>query len=192
MRFPFTVTLAVLTSFAGGITGIDPVPARDATLQYDDGTAQWLTWSGIYRGVWFNTGDFLPGSNGFLLEESVLWISDPVDCYVEVWNGGASGPAQLLDQTLVTGGSMSVVYSPPLDCDSDFWILMNTSIWGGVPRIMGDASPPPVDHSFYSDDFLTWEPWSDGSTTGDYLIRGLGEFKVGLGSTTWGSIKSLF
>jgi hypothetical protein len=31
---------------------------RSQQLRYDDGTACWLTWAGLFRGVWFDVEDF--------------------------------------------------------------------------------------------------------------------------------------
>jgi hypothetical protein len=166
----------------------------DAVLQYDDGTVTWVTNSGAYRGVWFNTDDFLSGSQGFLLEESILWLYNPADCYVEIWNGDYMAPTALLDRTLLPAGSGSITYSPPIDCDENFWIILNTTLsGGGWPAVLADGTGYTVAcHSFYSEDFFMWEPWSDQTVYGDFLIRASGEFETGLGTCTWGSIKAVF
>ena len=38
-----------------------PITGSDGGFQYDDGTAYWLTWSGLYRATWFDADDFVPG-----------------------------------------------------------------------------------------------------------------------------------
>jgi len=57
---------------------------------------------------------------------------------------------------------------------------------GGWPSILGDGTPGT--HSYFSDDFMQWEPWGD---TGNYFIRvKLPEWV--LDRSTWGSIKAVF
>jgi hypothetical protein len=181
MKSIFAVMLVFTIAAAG----------TDVLLQYDDGTPMWVSWAGVYRGTWFNTEDFMPGAGGFLLEGSEIWSYNATDCYIEVWNGGASGPVTLIDQTLTSGGGAA--YDPPLDCAENFWIIVNTTLsGGGWPAVTGDGSPPVVDHSFYSDDFLTWTPWSDGTTTGDFFIRAVGEYETVMDGMTWGALKSVF
>ena len=188
------------TAFANDFVYVENPSGSGSTdqecLRYDDGMVQCFTWGGTYRGVWFNTEDFLPGSSGFLLEYSELWfvfVGTTYDCYAEVWVGGSSGPVTLLDRTLLVPFERIATYEPPLDCGTDFWIILNTTLSsGGWPAAWSDGSPPAVDHSFYSDDFVTWEPWSNGSTWGDYCFMGGGEFILELGHMTWGEIKSVF
>lgn len=164
-------------------------------LQYDDGIPAWYAWGGVYRGVWFNTDDFLPSASGFLLDYSEFWVSGG-GFYAQVWNGGPSGPEELLDSQFVDPAEYTrglVYYVPPLETKANFWIIENTEPSpGGWPMLMGDGTPPAVDHSFFSDDFFTWEPWSDGSTTGDYLIRAGGNFSTAIANSTWGGIKATF
>jgi len=61
-----SISILLVSSFISiaGSVRIDPLPvsgnpSEQNYLQYDDGTAQWLTWAGVYRGVWFNTEDFI-------------------------------------------------------------------------------------------------------------------------------------
>jgi hypothetical protein len=203
------LALAVLafTAFAGN-AWIETIPAGGSTdqdyLQYDDGSPSWLTWAGTYRGVWFNTDDFLPGQDGFALDFTEYWMYhhtsypwDTSDFYAEVWNGDYMGPLVELDSQVVTGLHYTPVYanySPQIVAEVDFWGIVNTEMSaGGWPALMGDATPPAVDHSYYSDDFIVWEPWSDGTNTGDLLVRCEGDFILGaLDNVTWGSIKSIF
>ena len=58
--------LAVLSlvAFAGNVAvDLGQMPEKDADwLVYDNGSPNWLTWGGTYRGVWFNIEDFIPGA----------------------------------------------------------------------------------------------------------------------------------
>jgi hypothetical protein len=47
--------------------------------------------------------------------------------------------------------------------------------------------PGDAGHSFFSDDFIVWEPWGE---MGEYYIKATGTFS--LNSTTWGAVKALF
>ena len=172
-------------------------------LQYDDGSPAWMSGSGLYRGVWFNTDDFLPGMSGFLVDFSEYWMYhhpaipwDIGDFYAEVWNGDYMAPLVQLNSTRVTAvhfAPVYVYYNPPLAAESNFWVFENTELSSnGSPFMMGDSTPPAVDHSFYSDDFFVWEPWSDGTNTGDFLVRCGGEFPTRLVNLTWGAIKAVF
>lgn len=174
-------------------------PRTDAVFQYDDGSAYWLTWGGLYRGVWFDLEDFVPGAAGGELSALEFWFyhhsSYPWDAtcfYAEVYSGDQSGPATLLASVSVPVSHMGpdyVCFDPPLVVPSDFWVVMNTEMsLGGWPSILGDPSASAAPHSFFSDDFLAWEPWG----IGDYFIRSHGEALLGLESTTWGAVKRLF
>ncbi|MCK5131092.1 MAG: hypothetical protein KAR40_02945 [Candidatus Sabulitectum sp.] len=178
----------------------DPIQRTDADwLVYDDGTAAWLTWGGVYRGVWFNTGSFVSGTNTALIEESEFWFFhhsmypwDTSDVYIEIWDGDATQPLTQLDQTLVTAvhfAPVGTVYSTPVGAGGNFWVLANTEMSsGGWPAVLGDSTPGT--HSFYSDDFVAWEPWGE---MGDYLISVLA---TASGSSfediTWGLLKATF
>jgi hypothetical protein len=207
-RVFFTLAILAFSAFAGNVW-IEPGPAGGSTdadyLQYDDGSPSWLTWAGTYRGVWFNTEDFVPGYGGFGLDFSEYWMYhhssypwDVSDFYAEVWNGDYMGPLVSLDVTQITALHYAPVfanYSPQLEAESSFWSLEDTEMSaGGWPAMMGDATPPTVDHSYYSDDFFVWEPWSDGVNTGDLLTRVEGDFlNPGvLSNATWGAIKTTF
>jgi len=194
-------------SFAGSVS-IDPLPVsgnpyESNYLQYDDGSAQWVTWSGMYRGVWFNTEDFVGFAWDPELVFSEYWMyhhsSNPwgiSEFYAEIWIGSSSsGPSHFMNRTEVTALHYSPAYAyypPRFTVKYSFWAVQNTEMSpGGWPSILGDGSPPAVDHSFYSDDFTLWEPWSDGTSTGDYFVRIECNF-TDLARTSWGSIKSLF
>ncbi len=174
-------------------------PQTDAVFQYDDGSASWLTWGGLYRGVWFDLEDFVPGAAGGEISALEFWFFHHSSCpwdtacfYAEVYGGDQSGPATLLAQVSATASHMGpdyVYFDPPLQVPSDFWVVVNTEMSsGGWPCILGDPSATAGPHSFFSDDFVVWEPWG----IGDYFIRAHGEALLDLESTTWGAVKSLF
>jgi hypothetical protein len=181
-----------------------PVQSTDAAFQYDDGTAQWITWTGLYRGVWFRAQDFSPWAYGFCIDNLEFWFYhhlsqwDTSFFYAELWNGGgAAGPGNLIDQTSVTATHYSPVYSyysTPILVDADFWGIINTEMsMGGWPCNLGDNTPYPVSHSFHSDDLSTWDPWLvQGTTASDYFTRANGTLITGLDQLTWGAIKTLF
>lgn len=207
MRKIFIVlAIFVAMAFTEDIRLDEPVECGggDDMLQYDDGSAYWLTWGGLYRGVWFDTEDFLPSSTGFECDYTQYWFYhhasypwDTSDFYAELWNGESSAPITQLDQTLVTATHYSANncnYSTAIVTDADFWALVNSEMsTGGWPAILGDNSPNTADHSFFSDDFIIWEPWAPtGSYTSDYFIRASGTLLVSLHSNSWGRIKGLY
>ena len=176
----------------------------DDRLQYDDGSAHWLTWGGLYRGVWFDTQDFLPGSQGLDADNTEYWFYhhstypwDSADFYAELWNGGPSGPVTMLDRTLLVATHYTAnfaYYVPPIATEQNFWALINTEMSaGGWPSILGDNTPNTTDHSFFSDDFIVWEPWIiTGSIASDYFIMASGTIgPVSLEFESWGAIKGL-
>ncbi|MCD6587454.1 MAG: hypothetical protein J7K88_02790 [Candidatus Fermentibacteraceae bacterium] len=57
---------------------------------------------------------------------------------------------------------------------------------GGWSSTLSDGTPGT--HSFFSDDFIIWEPWGD---MGDYFVRA-GMLEWALANTTWGSVKAAF
>lgn len=178
----------------------------DELLQYDDGTGFWFTWSGIYRGVWFNTEDFLPGSASFTADYTEFWFFhyaglpwDTSDFYAELWNGGVGAPVTRLDQQVVTAVHLSAVqatYATPIVCEAGFWGIINTEMSSGnLPSSIGDNTENPPDHSFFSDDFVIWEPWVVSplidSTYCDLLIRASGLIIMDLETESWAAIKSI-
>jgi len=72
--------------------------------------------------------------------------------------------------------------------------LENTSLSsGGWPCILGDNTPNSTSHSFFSDDFIIWEPWIvQGPNSNDYFIRVEGYPPWTLQSESWGAIKGQF
>ncbi len=175
-------------------------------LQYDDGSPCWLTWEGTFRGVWFNTDDFLPLLCIDYIEFTEFWMyhdsSYPWDIsefYAEVWSCNDGGwPIEQLAQLQVTAVHYAPVFAyhnKHIGHRHEFWVINNSSLSvGGWPSLLGEGSPPLIaDHSFYSDDFSIWTPWSDGTTTGDYLIRAeVSYLYPALQRVTWGSLKVVF
>ncbi len=186
-----------LSAFAGQTSvDLDPVQRTEGDwFRYDDGTPHWFTWEGKYRGVWFNTEDFIPGMGGFTVTRSEFWFYhhssypwDTSDVYIEIWNGDAMAPVTQLDQTTVTAAHYApvyVVYPTPIETEANFWALTNTEMSaGGWPTSISDEFP--FGHSFHSDDNIIWEPW-----TGDYFIAVIYDLGA-LSGTTWGSLKAAF
>ncbi|MBD3369981.1 hypothetical protein GF402_06435 [Candidatus Fermentibacteria bacterium] len=205
MRNALMVTLLMVGVLLSGNLRLDePIltGSPDGLLQYDDGTSWWLTWTGTYRGVWFNVEDFgmfYPTS----IYESEMWfyhygypyVWDASAFYCEIYSGDQSGPGTELDHTSATATHNAPViidHSPTVFVDSDFWVIENTEMSsGGWPSNLGDNTPNSTNHSFYSEDFETWEPWViQGPGANDYFIRCFNFYA--LDRATWGSIKTLF
>lgn len=193
--------LAVLSlaAFAGQNLSIEgsAVGSDGDWLQYDDGTSHWLTWGGTYRGVWFNIEDFVPGGDNGLLEQAELWFYhhaerpwDTSDVYIELWNGDVNGPVAQLDQQMkvaLHNAPIFVDYDPMVGVEANFWSLINSEMSaGGWPSVLGDNTPGT--HSFFSDDFIVWEPWGE---MGDYIIRANWN-PAAFDNSSWGSLKTTF
>lgn len=174
-------------------------------LQYDDGTANWLTWGGLYRGVFFDLNDFYVDPVAFYCDSVEFWFFhhasypwDVASFYAELYEGDASAPVTQLNQTSVTATHYSpcyAEYSAPITLPVQFWVIVNTEMsGGGWPALLGDNSPQPVtSHSFFSDDFIVWEPWViGGPNANDYFVRVYGTPVLGLEESTWGSLKTLW
>lgn len=209
-RVFLTLAIIAFTAFAGSSIPVPEgyIPGGGSTdaeyLQYDDGSAFWLTWAGMYRGVWFNTDDFVPDKDGFALDFSEYWMyhstnTDPWDVsdfYAEIWNGDYMSPLVQLDTQMITAIHYAPVfayYPTPLEAESNFWALENTEMSaGGWPSVLADNTVPAAEHSYFSDDFYVWEPWTSSTGSGDFLIRVEGEFLSALDNDTWGGIKAIF
>jgi hypothetical protein len=82
--------------------------------------------------------------------------------------------------------AVTCTYSPHIYTEADFWGLVNTSMSsGGWPSTLCDIGPnfTGQPHSFYSEDFIIWEPWSPGASCSLLLT---------LEPDSWGGIKGLF
>jgi hypothetical protein len=185
----------------------DPLYCGSTDLQlynYDDGTAYWLTWAGLWRGVWFTMDDFGAVGNTLVCDGTQFWFFhhasygwDTTVFMAELWSDGSGAPAALLSGETVIATHYSADwawYSPPIDAGNSCWVLINSSMSsGGWPSTLGDGTPQPaVSHSFFSDDLEVWEPWIiEGTNANDFLIRAHGAF-LGLDESTWAGIKGLF
>jgi len=184
----------------------EPCEPSDAQLfHYDDGTPFWLTWSGMWRGVWFDMDDFGAGGSSLVCDYTEFWFyhhSSPswdtcLFC-AQLWTGSTGGPETELSETTVVAHHYTACYAvidPPADAGSSFWVLDVSSFSsGGWPPNLGDGTPQPsASHSFHSDDFELWEPWiiMGEPFANDYLIRAHG-LLLDLDASTWAGIKGLF
>ena len=184
----------------------------------EEGDSRWIVWAGVYRGTWFDTQDFDPASVGFFINQVEHWfwnagIShspdyawDTDDFYSEVWNGDEWGPDNELVSSVVTAIHQAPCFhnfDPPLEVERNFWTIINTEMSAGQwPSTLcdqtgyGGPSGPAECHSFFSDDNVVWDPWSESyqgdGDYGDWLQTVRGEFSLALSSTTWGAVKALF
>ncbi|MFO7626067.1 MAG: hypothetical protein R6V62_02255 [Candidatus Fermentibacteraceae bacterium] len=203
MKSLFAALLLIsLPLFPGNIVVDLPGGAGEPwfSLTYFNGTPQWFTWSGTYRGTWFNTQDFMPGGGGIPLGQVEYWFYesanthpwDTDDFYSEIWDGNSQGPTVLRTQGPVTALHYAPCYhviEPDLDTEVNFWCIINTEMSaGGWPSILADYSMPgDAGHSFFSDDFSIWESLGD---MGEFYIEA--QYWYSLEATTWGSLKALF
>ncbi len=197
--------LAVLSlaAFAGQLAvSPEQISGTDDLLTYDNGTTHWLTWGGLYRGTWFNVQDFNPAASGISIEMAEVWFYhhasypwDTSDFYFELWNGDASSPVAQLDQQMVTATNNAPIYinyAPEILAEANFWGLVNTEMSaGGWPSILTDWAGTGEYHSFMTDDFIIWEPYTAGELLCNYIIR-ITEGDWSLDNTTWGSLKATF
>ncbi len=192
-------------SFAGGTE----LPAglfyerTDDWLGYDDGSAIWSSWSGIYRGVWFNLDDFVPAwSAGLDITECEMWFFhdvempwDTSDFYCEIWRGTSDSPTYQLEQVLLTAvhyAPVISVYTDPVHVETNFWMLTNTELSsGGWPSSISDGAGSPVAHSFFTDDFQSWLPWNPSTGISNYFVAVL-PLPWSLDQMTWGALKNVF
>lgn len=206
MKYLVCIALLAAAAFAADNLRLDEpiyIGSSEDVLQYDDGSSYWLTWGGLYRGTWFNTADFYGSQVGGTANEGEFWFYhygspyewDTSSFYAELYDGGVSGPETELAETSVTATHNSPVYVDygGVMTDVEFWNFINTEMSSGNwPSILGDNTPNSVDHSFFSDDMIVWEPWViQGPGANDYLSR-MSNWVPALEEETWGSIKSLF
>jgi hypothetical protein len=164
---------------------------------YDDTTAHWISWSGRWRGVWFEDEGGFPLTGAefwFYHHSSYPWDSSSFNC--EVWMGDSSGPTELWVEEEHYAIHYQAVFFPvdflwPMQ--DNFWIIQDTwpASLGGWPSVLGDDTPTTPPHSFHADEFCTWEPWTTDSGSCDLIIRA-SSIMWGLESSTWAGIKSLY
>ncbi len=181
--------------------GLPSVERNWDWLTYCDGTPSWITWQGTYRGTWFHLEDFHPGVEEAWISCSEFWfyhhnsVWDTSHAYFELWTGEASGPGELLDRQ--SGYALHyaptyITYGPPLEVPFDFWTMVNTTFsTGGWPSSLTDGADLPQPHSFFSDDFVLWEPWEPVGRNSSYFIY-VQMNMFSMNSCTWGSLKTLF
>jgi len=173
-----------------------------AWLKYDDGTPGAVTWTGTYRGVWFNMEDFIPGVTGIYVGQAEIWFyhfpENPWDTssfYCELWNGQSTGPEVRHSKVLSTAVHNTPMYAdfiPDPYTDANFWVVVNTEFSsGGWPSLITDEQTLSHQHSFYSDDFIILEPWHEDDIHGDFFIRAYVDWNA-IHRTTWGSLKATF
>ncbi len=183
-----------------GSSAIAAVESGDR-LQYDDGEPEWLALEGTWRGTWFRATDFCPEAQGFLLGGAeILLYTDPgdIDLFtLSVHSGGPAGPGDLMYDTTIVAQLMQepvIVFPESLQTDTDFWLVLHSqSTEGATVPLLGDGTPNSTSHSFYSMDFIQWEPWVvEGPSANDYFIRATGSFLPDqpLEHRTWASVKS--
>jgi hypothetical protein len=200
MKQLIVFTVIAASALAGNVEVHPGSIERDGDwLVYDNGTPEWLSWDGTYRGVWFNIEDFIPGGCGYTVQIGEFWFYhhasypwDTGDVVLELWNGEVDGPEVFLALDTVTALHYAPVYAlfwPPLT-DTEFWALVNTEMSaGGWPSILGDGAQGTVYHSFFSDDFIVWEPWDIGGACNYFIAVYIGN---SLAETTWAGIKAVF
>ncbi|HOP26885.1 MAG TPA: hypothetical protein PK991_05980 [Candidatus Sabulitectum sp.] len=200
MRTIILLTAIAAASMAGNVEVHPGSIERDGDwLYYDNGSPEWLSWDGTYRGVWFNINDFVPGGGSGPVPQCEFWFYhhssypwDTSDVSLELWNGGVEGPQVLLAEDMVTALHYSPVYADfsPAVAEPEFWALANTELSaGGWPSILGDGAQGTVYHSFFSDDFISWEPWDIDGACNYFVSAQMGE---SLAETTWAGIKAVF
>ena len=83
-------------------------------------------------------------------------------------------------------------FIPDPYADANFWVVVNTEMSSErYPSLIADGTSPYIHHSFYSDDFIIWEPWHEGTSYGDFFIRAYVGWDT-IHRTTWGSLKATF
>ena len=184
------------------ITSPQPVSVSE-WITYATESPACICWEGIFRGTWFSLNDFYPGATSWEIEQVAVWfdhsVSYPWDVsqvYAEIWSGGQSGPDQQLSQILTTavdGGPTILSYPASISAGNDFWVMINTEFsGGGWPSNLGDTeSSMSVSHSFYSDNFVSWEPWLIEGNISNYAVF-VDMTALGFDGMSWGELKTIF
>lgn len=150
-------------------------------LSYHGSSPEWLFSGGSSKGTFFHLEDFIPGASEFTIEWAEVWLySLTAPAYVEIWNGAGSGPSELLAREELT--ESRVWFNPPVVTGADFWCVVNST---EPQSILADGEPD--GHSFFSEDFLVWEPFD----LGEFFIS-VGNDNESLGRVSWGMIKNCF
>ncbi len=171
-------------------------PPPPLPMVYDDGTPAWFTWSSSYRSVWFDLNDFVmePPINYYLTciemwfyhDSSYPWDTSSFSC--EIWTGDHICPWELFESQNCTAQHYSPVIFMPENLfyvDSYFWTVLDfTQSVGGWPSLICDETPcSSISHSYVSDDFIVWEPWTAEQSS---------SYSLDLPILSWGTLKALF
>ncbi len=171
-------------------------PPAPLPMVYDDGTPAWLTWSGNYRAVWFDPCDFVmePPINYYLTsiemwffhDSNYPWDTSSFSC--EIWTGDILCPVSLFESQYCTAQHYSPVSYQTENLfyvDYCFWTVLDfTQSVGGWPSLICDATPSSsLSHSFVSDDFIIWEPWT---------VEQSSSYSLDFPTLSWGTLKTLF
>ncbi len=177
-------------------------PISDAVLQYDNGTANWVTWAGSYRGVWFDTQDFYSWPCSIDVSSAEVWFYhhsmypwDTGVALIELWNGDpVTGFTDFLASNQANAmhyAPADITYDPAVTVAPDFWCLQNLELSaGGWPSILSDGgeTTTPV-HSYYSEGGILYE-YMQGPKYCNYMTRIYTD--TSLERTTWGGLKTVF
>lgn len=174
-------------------------PGTDADwLVYDQDSAKYLNWS-KYKGVWFNTEDFVAGSTGGTMLTVGTWFWnnggdhdwDTDEFYLEIWSGDELMPDEMIVQKEGVAVHKDVCEVDFTDAtvtvDNNFWVVVNCNHFstGGWPSLLSDEFGDV--HSFASSDGSTWASYHDWHIRA-YVELATGSFE----NSTWGSIKATF
>jgi hypothetical protein len=202
------IVLALVSALSFAIDGIRVEglagTGTDDLLQYDDGTPKWIYSGTPYFGTWFDITDFMPGATSFTADFTEWWFyhhpNSPWDTdqiLVELWEGDVAMPMtqlQVDDITALHYSATIVNYSTPIELGTDFWMVANTTVYSaaGVPAGLYDefGNFTGEVHTFYSQDFILWDPLIPVSDAIDWFARIDGSLP--LDNESWGAIKGLY
>lgn len=186
------ILLLLITALSSG---------TDDVLQYDDGVPCWYSFSGGYRGTWFNLEDFYgTGVKGFVVDYAQLWFfhvaTDPWDTsdfIGEITDGTPDMPGTVFasdSYVAVHQGAVDVFPFAPCTTGVNFTVTEVAAFSAyGAPSVYSDLSPSTSGRSFFAD-----PPGGINLWTYDYIIRvyGFPVFESSLSRITWASLKSTF
>lgn len=195
--FSFTACVLLLT-----ISASVRASGTDDLLQYDDGTADWFTFEGEYRGTWFNLEDFYPSldATGFVVNYAEVWFFhvytthpwDTSEFIGEITDGTPDSPGTVFAHDTGTAFHLSPSYIYPMaPCTTS----MNFTVTEipqfseiGAPSIASDISPATNPRSFtVTSGIINYWQY-------DFLVRinGYPIPPAELARTTWASLKATF
>lgn len=181
---------------------IEPGMGTDDILQYDDGTAEWFSFEGIYRGTWFHLDDFytIEGASRFVLNYAEIWFFhvysqpwDTSDFICEITDGTPDVPGTVFDHqnSIASHLNPSMIYPfAPCTTSADFTVTeLPVFSTYGAPSVASDLSPTTVGRSF-----SVVSPGNIDIWQFDYLIRvnGYPVPPVELSRVSWAFLKTTF